>query len=170
MTEILEGGRKRDPKTGLIFPWYTWPCLEWLDSLDLSGKRVFEYGIGDSTLWYRAKGAISDGVDSDFSWASKFGVSYAVNSDYIQSAAIPKPGNFNLFDIVVIDGMYRDQCTKYALRALKSGGYLIIDNYHQPSVEPNDWHLTDKLIEGMPITIYKQPNHDDWSTAVITKP
>lgn len=166
MTEILEGGRKRDPKTGLIFPWYTWPCLEWLDGLDLSGKLIYEFGVGDSTQWYRKRGAKVTGVDSDYMWASVAQVSYLINQDeYTGSMVFGR-----MYDIVCVDGDYRDNCTEPALRHLKSGGYLIIDNYHQPSVEPNDWHLTDKLIEGMPITIYKQPNHPDWQTAVITKP
>lgn len=168
--EILEGYRKRDPETGLIFPWYTWPCLEWLKGLDLKGKTIFEYGLGDSTLWFTVKGAISCGVDHNLGYVPpRKGNHYMValsKEFYVKviNRYVEK------FDIVVIDGIHRDECTQPALSKLNDGGYLIIDNYHQPSVEPNIWTQTDKLIEGMPITIYKQPGHDDWQTAVITKP
>lgn len=167
MTEILEGYRKRDPETGLIFPWYTWPCLEWLSKLDLKRKRVFEYGLGDSTIWYRAKGCESFGVDNNINWCLHAGNGYWNETTRI--CYINTINRYGYFDLVVIDGDYRDDCTEYALKYMKPGGHLIIDNYRQPSVEPNIWTQTDKLIEGMPITIYKQPGHQDWATAVITK-
>lgn len=164
MMEILEGYRKRDPETGLIFPWYTWPCLEWLASLNLRAKKVWEYGAGDSTKWYRSKGAVVKGVDHDRGWLPK-GIEHKVlNPEYPEAIK-----NRGIFDIVVIDGIWRDECTGYALKALKSGGYLIIDNYHQKSVEPNVWTKTDALIKGMEMTLYRQPRHYDWATAVITK-
>lgn len=168
MTEILEGYRKRDPETGLIFPWYTWPCLEWLKGLDFKDKFIWEYGLGDSTLWYKTRGGNSYGVDHDINYCLHAGHGYC---NYTEKKKYIHVINwYPFFDIVVIDGIHRDDCTNPALKHLKSGGYLIIDNYHQPSVEPNIWTQTDKLIEGMPITIYKQPGHPDWSTAVITKP
>lgn len=168
MTEILEGYRKRDPENGLIFPWYTWPCLEWLKGLDLMSKMVFEYGVGDSTHWYRSKGAICYGVDIDKEWANKARADWETDKDeYIYATIAHYWGDY---DLIAIDGHWRDDCTENALNRLKPGGYLFIDNFHQPSVEPNIWTQTDKLIEGMPITIYKQPGHVDWQTAVITKP
>jgi predicted O-methyltransferase YrrM len=163
--EKLEGGRRIDTETGLIMPWYTSPCLEWLLTLDLKGKLIFEYGVGDSTLWYWAKEAHVLGVDSNKEWAQKIDCWLARTKwDYISIIGDP-----NTYDIVVIDGDYRDECTEFALKALKPGGYLIIDNYKQPSVEEH-WPLTEKLIEGMPITVYKEPDHYDWVTAVVTKP
>lgn len=165
-----EGGRYKDAN-GLFFPWYTGPCLEWLDKLDLKGKCVFEYGIGDSTTWYRSRGAYCIGVDSNFEWAKKnYGIYAASKIRYVLCLDLLVDATGDLFDIVAIDGDFRDNCTQTALAGLKPGGHLIIDNYHQPSVEPNRWILTDHLIKGMPIKIYKQPNHPDWQTAVITKP
>lgn len=165
--EKLEGGRRIDPGNGLIMPWYTSPCLEWLLTLDLKDKRVFEYGVGDSTLWYRRKGSEVYGVDTNLFWASKVGMVFCQPYFPSYCQIIEKGG---LFDIVVIDGEWRDECTKYALKALKPGSFLIIDNYKQKSADLEHWPLTEKLIEGMPITIYKEPDHEDWQTAVITKP
>lgn len=174
--EVLEGYRLRDPDNGLIMPWYTWPCLEWLNGLDLKGKRVFEYGLGDSTLWFMHKGANCYGVDHSIYWwdlCRKYNL-HKCGFDFSQvyqgaKSYCERPKFYPLFDMIVIDGIFRDECTEYALKYLKPGGYLIIDNFHQPSVEPNIWTETDRLIKGMPITIYKQPNHYDWQTAVITK-
>jgi hypothetical protein len=165
--EKLEGGRRIDPSNGLIMPWYTSPCLEWLNGLDLKGKEVYEYGVGDSSYWYTWRGAIVDGVDSHIDWVRSCPVAmFTTNKKtYIESVNCLD----TMYDIIVIDGDWRDECTEYALSSLKSGGYLIIDNYKQPSADLEHWPLTEKLIEGMEITIYKEPDHEDWQTAVITK-
>lgn len=157
--------RYRDSETGMFYPWYTKPCLEWLISLDLKGKRIWEYGVGDSTLWYREKGAYCVGVDNDMDWCLKVAGAFCI-PHYPEYCEKIRHGG--VFDIVCIDGVWRDECTEHALNALKEGGYLIIDNYKQPSVQEH-WPLTEKLIEGMPITIYKELDHYDWQTAVITK-
>lgn len=166
-----EGGRYHDGHGFL--PWYTSPCLEWLLALDLNEKWVYEFGVGDSTIWYQRKGAVVMGVDSNPLWVYRDDVVHIVGvwqaktkEDYLGFIGVMKP---ETFDIIIIDGDYRDECTERAFLHLKPGGYLIIDNFHQPSVQEH-WPLTDKLIEGMPITIYKEPDHADWKTAVITKP
>lgn len=163
--EILEGGRRLDDN-GIIMPWYTSPCLEWLEVLDLNSRKIFEFGAGDSTKWYKSKKAFPFGVDSNKDWVDDRAVVLCTTKDeYLLSIYDLEM----VFDIIVIDGDYRDECTKHALNSLRSGGYLIIDNYLQPSVD-TVWTVTPKLIEGMPITIYKEPNHEDWQTAVIIKP
>jgi len=168
--EKLEGGRRIDPSNGLIMPWYTSPCLEWLSTIDLKGKYVFEYGLGDSSEWFIQKSAITCGVDHNLAYVPKQrGAYYMVALTEESYSGISIMRFVDSFDIIVIDGIHRDKCTKYALQKLKHGGYLIIDNFHQKSADLEHWPLTDKLIEGMPITIYKEPGHEDWQTAVITK-
>lgn len=160
-----EGGRYHDGDRFL--PWYSSPCLEWLMTLDLKDKKVFEFGVGDSTTWYKSKGAIMAGVDSNEKYVHQHCAWHGDDeAHYLRSISVLSKGN--LFDLVVIDGDYRDKCTEEALKYLRPGGYLIIDNFEQPSVE-EFWPLTRKLIEGMPITIYKEPDHYDWQTAVVTK-
>lgn len=43
---------KQNPEfsAGEEVPWYTYPAIEYLSHLDLSGFRVFEYGSGNSTI------------------------------------------------------------------------------------------------------------------------
>lgn len=33
-------------------PWYTYPCIEFLRFHNFSGKRVLEFGAGQSTIWW----------------------------------------------------------------------------------------------------------------------
>lgn len=165
MTRIENEWRYFDDKLGIPYPWYTKPCLEFLESIELINNRIFEYGTGDSTKWFRAKHALVWGVDNDPNYVSydiQLKTFFPEYCSAILEHTLP-------FDIVVIDGEWRDECTEYALNALKPGGLLIIDNYKQASV-PFIWTKTEKLIEGMDIKIYKEPDHADWVTAVIVKP
>lgn len=162
--------------TRLQMPWYTRPCLEWLDTLDLNGKRVFEYGVGNSTRWYAYRGTKVFGVDSSPQWqeyAEQFGtITMTIDKEVYLYDIYGASHNHDFghtdeyFDIVVIDGLYRDECTEHALNCLKPGGILIIDNWEQPSVEPNDWTQTKELIKDMKQIFYKEPTHPDWKTLV----
>lgn len=171
--KLIPGEWRYTEDDGTILPWYTSPCLEWLMTLDLKGKRIFEYGVGDSTAWYRSKDTYVRGVDSNIEWAAKCHAIHESDSEKYTRMCLDCGGNVygehKGWDIISIDGVWRDQCTEYALKALKPGGYLILDNYHQASV-PNDWTQTDKLIEGMDIKYFKEPGHPDWQTLVVTKP
>lgn len=151
---------------GIQFPWYTRPCLEWLNTIDLKKKRIFEYGVGYSTKWYESRGAIVWGVDSSKQWADFAGAHHTENeTEYIQE--INNQCLLNIkFDIICIDGLYRDECTEHALKRIRKGGFIILDNYKQPSVQEH-WPITETLIAGMNTTLYKEPLHYDWATLVI---
>jgi hypothetical protein len=58
-------------KFGNPIPWYTYPATEYLSHLDFSRLTVFEYGSGNSTLWWakRAKSVFS--VEDDKDWFEK---------------------------------------------------------------------------------------------------
>lgn len=159
-----EGGRYADDDGFL--PWYTSTCLEWLLTLELRGRRVWEYGGGDSTDWYRRQGAKVNGVETDKIWAEKCGF-FHVTDEGDFPVMIMKTG---IYDLIIVDGISRDDCICFAWGCLRSGGYMIFDNWKQATVQP-EWPITEKLIEGMEQTLYEEPNHwDRWSTLVVKKP
>lgn len=165
MRRITGEWRYFDDALGIPYPWYTGPALEVLNSLNLEGANIFEYGVGKSTDWYRMKGANVHGVDVLKEWADETGCQHEPHySDYIH--AIKKHGI--KFDIVAIDGDFRDHCLFASLPYIKPGGIVIMDNWKQPSVQ-SDWPLTEKVIEnrGLNLTVYKEPDHYDWQTAII---
>ena len=42
----------RDPANNLVYPWYTKSFLDELKGWNLKNKKVFEFGMGASTLWW----------------------------------------------------------------------------------------------------------------------
>lgn len=51
-----------------VKPWYTDTCIAFLDTLDLSGFKIFEYGSGGSTLYFgsRAESVITIEHDPEY--------------------------------------------------------------------------------------------------------
>ncbi|PZS10133.1 MAG: FkbM family methyltransferase, partial [Chloroflexi bacterium] len=52
-------GWQRSVRTGLpvgpdgeAIPWFSYPALAWLDAVVTGSERVFEFGSGNSTVWF----------------------------------------------------------------------------------------------------------------------
>lgn len=159
----------------LVFPWYVKPFLDVLASMDLSGKDVFEYGGGASTLWWASKANSVTSVDANQMYVD------AVNNEIkhrgftnakILYAHHPEvyinDVNYGWYDIIVIDGHYRDECIQPSLKRLKPNGILIFDNWQQPSVHMAHPQLVE-ILEKMEHKIYRQEDHPDWQTAIFYK-
>lgn len=120
---------------GNPLPWITYPAIHFLSSRVNPNMRVFEYGSGNSTLWW------SDKVKKVHSCEH--------NSEYYKKLKPHLPDNVNLslvplvyggayskaiqscderFDVVVIDGRDRVNCAKNCLNRLKKEGIIIWDN------------------------------------------
>lgn len=152
---------------GIRYPWYSSGALEVLDKMDLTGKYIFEWGVGYSTEWYRSRGMKTWGVDSNKEWVDKIITQFEPDKEkYIN---FPKKWYTFGFDIMAIDGIHRDECTPIAVELIRKGGLIIIDNWMQPSVEPNSWFRTLDVLAAkkLPHTVYRQDNHLDWSTLII---
>ena len=52
-------------------PWLTFDALDFLNSLPLYRKKIFEYGSGGSTLFWLRKGAFCVSVEHDSSWYAR---------------------------------------------------------------------------------------------------
>ncbi len=150
---------------GYTMPWYTRGCLAWLDTLDLRGKKVFEYGGGQSTLWYRHRGAMVEGVDNVQHWAGIAEIEYQQDrTKYLKAIE-----QYTDFDIVAIDGDFRDDCFHYALSHLKTDGVIIIDNWKQTSAGWPRWTETERQIKDLKVTEYPEPEHGDWVTITVIR-
>ena len=152
--KIAEHWRTLDEK-GEVMPWYTRGACQWLLDYGVKGKEVFEYGCGQSTIWYRNNGAFVYGVDHQPEWANG---NYTTDDkeEYIN---MPK----HLYDLIIIDGLFRDYCTEVALKHLHKCGYLIADNWNQ---EEFDWTKTKELTKHLPFHLFKEPDHPDWHTII----
>ena len=122
-------------KSGKPIPWFSYPAIEYLKSLDLSKMSVFEYGSGNSTLFWAKRTAAVTSVENDTKWfnvtlnklKSRKNINLILEKDkhnYINS--INK--NKTKYEIIVIDGEFRLECSQTSLKRLKNGGFIILDN------------------------------------------
>lgn len=158
-----------DTESGLIMPWYTLPMLEWLKKQKTKEWQVFEYGCGYSTIWWRANCGIVESVDSNRLWAQ------AVEADFYytdtDSNSYPRACRLKqIFDCIIVDGIFREECVNFCFDKIKPAGFLIIDNWGQEDFLPDACARTEKLLAGWSKQIFKQPNHSKWQTALFQKP
>jgi hypothetical protein len=125
-------GRPVDGK-GDPIPWYTYPAIEFLKSLDLHKSRVFEYGCGNSSIFWAQRVSAVFAVENNAEWARfvrnlnvpSLTVIEAIESELYIGAAEAVGGKF---DIIIIDGRFRRACVQVACRVVHETGMIIFDN------------------------------------------
>jgi len=114
-------------------PWLTYPMIEFLNGLDFSKKRIFEFGAGSSTLYWAKRAMEVVSVEFDSGWFEALRTKVPGNVQLIHEPeglqyANKIRDNLGLFDIIVIDGAERYRASTAALTALAPGGMVILDN------------------------------------------
>ncbi len=127
----LRGGAPVQGK-GDPVPWYTFPAIEYLQGLDLSGRRVFEFGAGNSTLFWQARAASVVSVETDPEWYEQLRPRIAANGTLIlchdRDEYLAEITRHEPFDVIVVDGLWRKPTARAALRHLAPGGMIVLDN------------------------------------------
>jgi hypothetical protein len=122
-------------RDGAPLPWITYPALRFLEPRLSRSMEVFEFGSGNSTLWWAERVARVTSCEHDAQWfertrarlpanASVSHYSLEPDGDYSRAAQAAQQD----FDIVVIDGRDRVNCAKHSLSALKPAGVIVWDN------------------------------------------
>jgi hypothetical protein len=148
----LESLRREEPvdAQGAPLPWYTYPAIHWLESVLTGTERIFEYGSGNSTLWFSQRVTSVFSVEHSERWAARMRRrqppnvtlrhvpvgpdSNSVDGDTDYAHAITTAGG--CFDIIVVDGQERNACCAAALPHLRPDGLLILDNSDRTEYEP----------------------------------
>ncbi len=122
---------------GNPLPWYTYPAIEYLQQLDFSGKTVFEYGCGNSTLFWGRQAQRVFGVEDDPAWYERIRPQLPPNCEVVLERDPQRYFNHiathsQLFDVIVIDGFIRGksrlECARAAIGKVAEGGLIIVDN------------------------------------------
>jgi len=157
------GWQHRDDR-GNIMPWYTKPMLDVLVTWPLAEWSVFEYGAGWSTLWYASRCLNVVSVDNNAAWVDSLRkaapANVVVHHHDNQPSYINSIDAYGKFDLIIVDGAWRECCAPKVMEHIKPGGYVILDNAEgvgwsvpmQEQFKYNEHHS------------YPQPRHPDWRT------
>lgn len=99
-------------------PWYTYPATEFLSHLDFAGLKVFEYGSGNSTVWWSTRASHITSVEDDEVWYEK--VKRALSSGNVEYCLEKNPEKYfsmadDTFDIFIVDGKHRRECLEHVV-------------------------------------------------------
>lgn len=118
---------------GAPIPWYTYPALEYLKNFDFSDCEVFEFGAGNSSRFWAGLAKRIVSVENDPHWFEQVRRIAASNQltllceneeDYVAALGRQEQS----FDVIVIDGKWRERCADESVGCLKIGGLIILDN------------------------------------------
>jgi hypothetical protein len=121
-------------------PWYTYPCLDFLRYRSYEGKRVLEFGGGQSTLWWARRAQHVVIFEGDKDWYDKIKGRMPANVDIFLVSMesqgqcvsevnhILEAHNYGNFDVIIIDGLYRFQMIDTARKVMADSGAIICDD------------------------------------------
>lgn len=124
---------------GNPLPWINYPLIGILEERLKRSMRVFEYGCGYSSLFFAGRVASVVSVEHSAEWAELVNEAAAdldgdlsvrlaeAGQDYINSPADDEP-----YDLILVDGLDRDQCLAVAAGCLSERGVILLDDSHRP--------------------------------------
>jgi hypothetical protein len=131
--------RRREPvdAAGREIPWFTYPAIEYLERLDFRHRSVFEFGAGNSTLYWGRRAARVVSIEHNRTWHDRLRPRLSAGQELVLAedpAAYVRAleDRVEEFDVIVVDGIERQACCHAALTRLRRGGFVILDNA--------DWH------------------------------
>lgn len=116
-------------------PWVTYSFIDFIANRIQKEHTIFEFGSGNSTIYYaiRARKVVS--VEHDKGWFEKISSSTPSNSEMIY-CELQKGGDYCKmpesmklkFDIIIVDGRDRVNCCFHSIAALTEGGVVVLDD------------------------------------------
>jgi hypothetical protein len=124
-------------------PWVTYPFIQFIAQRLNNTLEIFEFGGGNSTLYYAGRAASVNGVENDGFWYDKIKNTMPLNvklfycelvygEDYCKYAIKTNKE----YDIVIVDGRDRVNCCINSLAALKSTGVIVLDDSERKNYAP----------------------------------
>jgi hypothetical protein len=118
-------------------PWLTRDAISFLKSYLRPHMIGFEWGSGISTRWFGQRLHTLVSVEDDEQWYTRItpqltgNVNYRYEPDplsYVEQISFFPDAHF---DLIVIDGSFRDACILAASNKIKIGGAIVLDNADQ---------------------------------------
>lgn len=153
--------------------WYTYPATAYFEQVDLSDRSVFEFGAGNSTLYWARRAREVVAVEDVPAWHDELRDRLPANARihlapdraaYVGFLATLQ----RTFDVIVIDGSYRYACARAALPCLAPDGLIVVDNSDW-TPRTNQW-LREAGLRQIDFIGFGPVMHRTWSTSIFITP
>ena len=156
-------------------PWFTYGAIHFLKERLNDNFVVFEFGSGNSTLWFSKKVNEVISVEHDQSWYDRNKSSFEEisNIEYIHREE--KTGDYsneilkysNQIDVLIIDGVDRVQCCLKSLSSLKPSGVILWDNSDRTSYQEGYDFLISNGFKRLDFAGHGPLNFYTWCTSIF---
>ena len=146
-------------EAGQPLPWVTYSFIDFIKTRLNKELSIFEYGSGNSTLFYakRVKRVVS--VEHDEAWFKKIVEEKASNAEMIFTH-LEKGGEYcqkakllgEKFEVIIVDGRDRVNCCKHSIDALTPNCVLVLDDSEREMYQEARTFLTEKGFKELPFT------------------
>ncbi|MEX1001467.1 MAG: hypothetical protein WDZ35_05070 [Crocinitomicaceae bacterium] len=160
-------------QNGQPIPWMTYSFLDFLQPRIRDNMTIFEFGCGNSTLWWQSQVKSVYSCESDQEWydhiKTKIGQHVQLMYRPTENSAFAESITecTRLFDIIVIDGADRVSCAKNALKNISTTGVVIWDNSDRSEYQQGYDLLTDHGFKRIDFHGLGPINVMSWSTSVF---
>ncbi|WP_316797154.1 FkbM family methyltransferase [Pedobacter agri] len=136
---------------GKALPWVTYSFIDFIKERINKALHIFEYGSGNSTIFYAERAGSVTSVEHDKGWYEKVKGTSPANAEMIY-CELQRDGEYakkaallgKKFDIIIVDGRDRVRCCKYSLDALTPNGVIVLDDSEREVYENARVLLKDK--------------------------
>lgn len=178
---LNSNGWLRSAKAGLPqdanskpLPWLTYPAIHFLQDRVRRHFRVFEFGAGQSTLWWSAQVTEVVACEHNPSWYRQYSQNAPANVKFIYceldyggqycSAATREK---TVFHIIVIDGRDRVNCAKVSVGALSDDGVFVWDNTEREKYAPGIKYLESIGFRRLDFWGLGPAGYCEWCTSIL---
>jgi predicted O-methyltransferase YrrM len=120
---------------GKAIPWVTYSFIDFIKDRINKTQNIFEYGSGNSTIFYAERAGTVTSVEHDKGWFDAIKNSSPANAEMI-FCELETDGDYakkaaslgRKFDIIIVDGRDRVNCCKYGVDALSASGVIVLDD------------------------------------------
>lgn len=163
-------------KSSTPIPWLSYPSIDFLREFLLSNATIFEYGSGYSTAFYCKYYHFVAAVEHDPNWHQLIqkqleqykNYEYYFSeesSEYINTIERAK----RLFDCIIIDGKWRNDCLIKATTFLKPGGVIVLDDAERTEYKLSIEYVKNLGFLAIPFIGMSALSFDDHNTMIFIK-
>jgi hypothetical protein len=116
---------------GRPIPWYTYPCIDFLGNKNLAGLRVLEFGAGQSSLWWVERCGALTSLEGNPAWRDYVASRIGGRAEILlvsQRETLPAQVLEQKYDVIVIDGLRRQDAARAAVKLLAPNGAIVFDD------------------------------------------
>jgi len=144
---------------GEAIPWVTYSFIDFIKDRINNQHDIFEFGCGNSTLFYAKNSRSVTAVEHDKAWFERNAGIKIPNVKMIYCELV-RGGEYSKsavttnkkFNIIIVDGRDRVNCCKESLLSLTEDGVIVLDNSERPDYAEAFTFLKEKGFKHLPFT------------------